>query len=223
MASYCEDYTLTPEDKWLDRRVYVCRTDTLLLRDAHAESETRRLQLAALDVMVAIGGRSRASDARDLSVAAVSFDRGRRMAFADMLGTPTVDLVRLLLLMSFYMLIASRRNEAMMYAGVTLIASSGLGLRGAGQYNLLPFLEATIKSVRTVGSVDRRKTASLLGHYRWRTFRSLRTFDLFGASLLGRPNITPRKTGNQTKCASGEEVDISSPDDIASTAALLDI
>ena len=198
-------------------------TDTLLLRGVHAESETRHLQLAALDVMVAIGGRSQASDARDLSVAVVSFDRGRRMAFADMLEKPTVDLVRLLLLMSFYMLVASRRNEAMMYADVTLMASSGLRLHDAGQYNLLPFSEATIKSVRTVGSIERREIVSLLGLYRWRTFRSLRTFDLFGASLLERPNITPRKTGNQTKRASGEEVDISSPNDIASTAALLDI
>ncbi|KAH7137829.1 hypothetical protein EDB81DRAFT_693101 [Dactylonectria macrodidyma] len=97
-----------------------------------------RENLAALDVALAIGAQTqphtmRITDPR-LHVALLS--RACRIAFEDMLMSPSLERVRLFLLMAFYMLGACNRNAASMYLGVACKAADVLGLRsthsGAG-------------------------------------------------------------------------------------------
>jgi hypothetical protein len=77
--------------------------------------------------MVAIGAQSLPNDRKTIQVEQFYFARGQRRAFANMLEDPSVDLVRVFLLMSFYMLGACRRNTAFMYLGVASRAAVALG------------------------------------------------------------------------------------------------
>ena len=77
--------------------------------------------------MVAIGAQSLPNERKTLQVERFYFVRGQRRTFANMLEDPSVDLVRVFLLMSFYMLGACRRNTAFMYLGVASRAAVALG------------------------------------------------------------------------------------------------
>lgn len=77
--------------------------------------------------MIAIGAQSLPNDRKTLQVERFYFARGQRRTFANMLEDPSVDLVRVFLLMSFYMLGACRRNTAFMYLGVASRAAVALG------------------------------------------------------------------------------------------------
>lgn len=80
-----------------------------------------------MDLMVAIGAQSCPNDRKTLQVERFYFARGQRRTFANMLEDPSLDLVRVFLLMSFYMLGACRRNTAFMYLGVASRAAVALG------------------------------------------------------------------------------------------------
>lgn len=87
-----------------------------------------------------------------------------------MLNDPSIDMVRLFLLMAFYMLGACRRNAAFMYLGVASKAATALGLHMTGLHKNMPKGEYDI---------------------RMRTWKSLRILDLNVNALLGRPNCLP--------------------------------
>ncbi|KAF2008375.1 hypothetical protein BU24DRAFT_475544 [Aaosphaeria arxii CBS 175.79] len=127
------------------------------------------LQSASLYLMVAIGaqccGRSRA----DVTYAADLFSFARKLALEGMLETPSLDLVRVFILMAFYMCGACRRNSAFMYLGVASKSADILGLCVSTHYNRL--------------SSDSRDK-------RLRTAKSLRVFDVICNSILGRPTST---------------------------------
>lgn len=93
--------------------------------DAGGHSDTKS---ALADVMMAIGAQSSKSNPTTVQAERFFFARGQRKAFAGMLESPSTDLVRLFLLMSFYMLGACRRNAAFMYLGVASRAAVALGL-----------------------------------------------------------------------------------------------
>lgn len=78
--------------------------------------------------MIAIGAQSCRDDPTASQAERFSFSRGQRRAFSSMLETPSLELVRLFLCMSFYMLGACRRNVAFMYLGVAARAAVALGL-----------------------------------------------------------------------------------------------
>lgn len=78
--------------------------------------------------MVAIGAQSYLSSSDTLQVERFYFARGQCRSFGNMLEDPSLDLVRVFLLMSFYMLGACRRNTAFMYLGVASRAAVALGL-----------------------------------------------------------------------------------------------
>lgn len=78
--------------------------------------------------MIAIGAQSCTRDPVTLQAERLFFARGQRRAFANLLEDPSRDLVRVFLLLSYYMLGACRRNAAFMYLGVAARAAVVLGL-----------------------------------------------------------------------------------------------
>ncbi|KAL4886693.1 fungal-specific transcription factor domain-containing protein [Aspergillus karnatakaensis] len=131
--------------------------------------ETPNKTMAALrDIMIAIGAQSSKNDLAALRAERFFFKRAQHCAFAGMLENPSLDLIRLFILMSFYMLGACRRNAAFMYLGVAARAAAALGLH-LTDYTLL--------------QVDEQQK-------RTRVWMSLCTLDLLVSSILGRPPAT---------------------------------
>lgn len=102
-------------------------SSTLIVPE-EAKTDRERTRAAIMDLMVAIGAQSCPNDRKTLQVERFYFARGQHRTFANMLEDPSVDLVRVFLLMSFYMLGACRRNTAFMYLGVASRAAVALGL-----------------------------------------------------------------------------------------------
>ncbi|KAL4736361.1 hypothetical protein BDV11DRAFT_211283 [Aspergillus similis] len=140
-------------------------------------NETPNKKMAVLrDIMIAIGAQSSKTD---LSPAIMRperffFKRAQQCAFAGMLENPSMDLIRLFILLSFYMLGACRRNAAFMYLGVAARAAAALGLHLTA---VTPF------------DADEQQKRQLTNH-RTRVWMSLCTLDLLVSSILGRPPAT---------------------------------
>jgi hypothetical protein len=112
----------------------------------HAESRTTTqgtpptppsltlLDLASLYLMVAIGAQCYGPTKEAVVWAAGLFSYARKLAFAQMLENPSLDLVRVFLLMAFYMFGACRRNSAFMYLGCASRAADILGLHESAQH-----------------------------------------------------------------------------------------
>lgn len=79
-------------------------------------------------MVLAIGAQSYPSDPETTQMRLFFFTRGQRRAFAGFLEDPSTDLIRVFLLMSFYMFGACRRNTAFMYLGVAARSAVALGL-----------------------------------------------------------------------------------------------
>jgi hypothetical protein len=107
----------------------------------------REYTIAALDVIIAIGGQCRAQSTYDLLYAVRCFSRAQKVATASALEDPCLDMVRCFLLMAFYMLGACRRNAAFMYLGIASQASSALGLHVTEQYRHFRVPERSIRYV----------------------------------------------------------------------------
>lgn len=88
----------------------------------------KQVDLAALDMAMAIGAQARASGPRDAQCAAMYFARAQSTAFQDMLAHPSLSMVRLFLLLAFFTLGACRQNAAFIYLGVASKAAIVLGL-----------------------------------------------------------------------------------------------
>jgi hypothetical protein len=112
----------------------------------HAESRTTTqgtpptppsltlLDLASLYLMVAVGAQCYGPTKEAVIWAAGLFSYARKLAFAQMLENPSLDLVRVFLLMAFYMFGACRRNSAFMYLGCASRAADILGLHESAQH-----------------------------------------------------------------------------------------
>jgi hypothetical protein len=124
---------------------------------------------ALADAMMAIGAQSSRSSPVTVQAERFFFARAQRRAFAGMLENPSTDLVRLFLLMSFYMLGACRRNAAFMYLGVASRAAVALGLHNPDSSG----------SIRPDQQLQRS-----------RVWMSLVVLDLLVSSILGRPPAT---------------------------------
>lgn len=103
----------------------------------------RVLESAALYLMVAIGAQCYGPTKDAVVWAAELFSFARKLAFAQMLESPSLDLVRVFLLMAFYMFGACRRNSAFMYLGVASKSADILGLHMSAQQ------KHTVASTRT--------------------------------------------------------------------------
>lgn len=89
--------------------------------------ETRE-GLTCLYLMIAIGAQSQGTNASDTQRAKKYFTQAQKMAFIDMLQDPSLNMVKIFLLMAMYMLGACRRNTAFMYIGIASKAATILGL-----------------------------------------------------------------------------------------------
>lgn len=139
-----------------------------------SSSQMSKAETASLHLMIAIGAQCRGRVEVDLSRAVKHFCIARKTALAGMLEDPTVSVVRIFLLMAFYMLGACRRNSAFMYIGIASKAADIIGLH----------LSAHIKHL----SVTERGI-------RMRTAHSLRAFDIICSSILGRQSsATPLRS-----------------------------
>ncbi|KAL4981306.1 hypothetical protein BDW68DRAFT_196785 [Aspergillus falconensis] len=139
-ASFQND--VDPQEEQAYLRVYPVATSGFInvLSDSEAcqmlgttptANETPNKKLAALrDIMIAIGAQSAKNDLSPaiMRVERFFFKRAQQCAFAGMLENPSLDLIRLFILLSFYMLGACRRNAAFMYLGVAARAAAALGL-----------------------------------------------------------------------------------------------
>jgi len=90
--------------------------------------------------MVAIGAQCCGPTKDDVTWAAELFSYARKLALERMLEDPSLELVRVFLLMAFYMCGACRRNSAFMYLGVASRAADILGLHMSTPYKHLPMV-----------------------------------------------------------------------------------
>lgn len=132
---------------------------------SHSSDRYLRDDHAALCLMLAIGAQCRGTRAGDAEFAKRYFARGQQIAFEGMLCNPSLNMIRLFLLMAFYMLGACHRNAAFIYLGIASKSASALGLH--------------VKEVYRHMNKDERDT-------RLRAWKSLRNLDLIVSSLLGR-------------------------------------
>lgn len=83
--------------------------------------------LTILEIVTALGAQCKSPSAA-LSVGRQYFRRAQQRAFSGMLEDPDVDMVRVFILMTFYMLGHCRRNTAFLYLGIATRAAVALGL-----------------------------------------------------------------------------------------------
>lgn len=138
---------------------------------------------AALCLMLAIGAQCRGTRPSDAEYAARCFSRGQQIAFEGMLCNPSINMIRLFLLMAFYMLGACHRNAGFIYLGVASKAASALGLH----------VKEVYKHVR-----DRELDTRIS------TWMSLRNLDLIVTSILGRAGGSAITSGT-TELAKGAQ------------------
>lgn len=137
-----------------------------------AEDKRGRAEQAILSMMLAIGHQCRGQNQFDTQNAARNFTCAQKWAFEGFLCDPSLDMVRVFLLMAYYMLGACHRNAAFMYLGIASKAATALGLHRKEQHKGL-----TPQDCLT----------------RWRTWKSLLILDTIVSSILGRPGGLPSK------------------------------
>jgi Fungal specific transcription factor domain len=107
-----------------------------------------KADIASLHLMIAIGAQCRGGRAEaDIPRAAKHFCIARKIALAGMLEDPTVSVVKIFLLMAFYMLGACRRNSAFMYMGIASKAADIIGLHLSAHIKHLSVVERRIRQV----------------------------------------------------------------------------
>ncbi|KFA46121.1 hypothetical protein S40293_03774 [Stachybotrys chartarum IBT 40293] len=127
------------------------------------------MRAAIVDLAIAIGSQSGDTSPSGLQHSQRHFARSQNMAFQGMLLDPSVDLICVFLLMSFYMLGACRRNGAFMYLGVAARSAHALGMHVPESYHHLDVAEQD---------------------FRLRVWKSLRVLDIAVGSILSRPPAT---------------------------------
>ncbi|KAK6085228.1 C6 transcription factor [Seiridium cupressi] len=147
--------------------------DTLVTaRTAESTAHSHPLaaeDLAALDVALAIGAQALPKNDSHLRTANAFVLRARQLAFGGMLANPSLSMVRLFLLLAFYMLGACQRNAASMYIGISARAAVLLGLHHG----------------------DTRATSIQDFQIRSRTWNSLRVLEVLTSFILGRTPGVP--------------------------------
>ncbi|OQD87586.1 hypothetical protein PENANT_c005G09265 [Penicillium antarcticum] len=153
--------------------VYLGSSDGIvftLTDSVEPKTDKEKTRAAIVDLMVAIGAQTCLNEPDTVQVERFYFARGQSRTFANFLEDPSMDLIRVFLLMSFYMLGACRRNAAFMYLGVASRAAVALGFH-----------------VDPSGSMSRNEHCE-----RSRLWMSLCVLDLMVSSILGRPSaISP--------------------------------
>lgn len=113
------------------------QTESSIWSSVGPSQELDNLEIASLYLMVAIGAQCRGPTKDAVTWTAGLFYHARKLALERMLEEPSLGLVRVFLLMAFYMFGACRRNSAFMYLGVASKAAEILGLHMSAQYKSL--------------------------------------------------------------------------------------
>lgn len=105
-----------------------CNPESLILDDPGPKTDREKTRAAVRDLVIAIGAQSCPNEPETVRIERFFFARGQQRTFANFLEDPSMDLVRVFLLMSFYVFGACRRNAAFMYLGVAARSAVALGL-----------------------------------------------------------------------------------------------
>ncbi|EME42350.1 hypothetical protein DOTSEDRAFT_175363 [Dothistroma septosporum NZE10] len=153
------------------------------------EDKSARAEQAFLNMMLAIGSQCRGQNPFDSCNAARYFTSAQKYAFEGFVCDPTLNMVRVFLLMAFYMLGACHRNAAFMYLGIASKAASALGLHKREPNKAMSPLEYIT---------------------RWRTWKSLLILDTIVSSILGRPGSSPfcRSTQEDSMYDGDEQIEM---------------
>ncbi|KAJ5128106.1 hypothetical protein N7448_008885 [Penicillium atrosanguineum] len=143
-------------------------TESLLSGDLEPKTDREKTRAAISDLVIAIGAQSCPNEPETVQIERFFFTRGQQRTFANFLEDPSMDIVRVFLLMSFYMFGACRRNAAFMYLGVAARSAVALGLHAESS-----------------GSISRSEQQERL-----QLWMSLCVIDLLASSILGRPAAT---------------------------------
>lgn len=129
-------------------------------------TSSRRLDLAALDIALAIGAQTQPYPDRtvDCHIQGALFSRAQKVGFEGMLARPSLPMVRLFILMAFYSLGTCQRTAASMYLGVACNAGDVLGLP-----------EDTQQQTPSDGDASK-----------WRIVSSLNIVNVLASFILGR-------------------------------------
>ncbi|KAF2638507.1 hypothetical protein P280DRAFT_455537 [Massarina eburnea CBS 473.64] len=138
------------------------------LAQGNTTPTTTRTDFAVACLALAIGSQCQSSTTNRTDPT-IYFAQAQHIAFEGFLFDPSINIVRIFLLMAFYMLGACHRNAACMYLGVAAKAATTLGLHQAEQYS-----SCTKEEVRV----------------RLRCWRSLRVLDTLVNAILGRTTST---------------------------------
>ncbi|KAF4781405.1 hypothetical protein HER10_EVM0011371 [Colletotrichum scovillei] len=166
-----------------DQRELMCLTDSISIgvtspfdentsadKTAWPSNHSSHLSDAIRDMVMAIGAQcSSAPEAQDHSF--TFFRKAQKQAFSGLLEDPDLDMVRLFLLMAFYMLGNCRRNTAYMYISIAVRAALALGLHSQTMFTCEP-------------------KSHQCGLLKSRVWISVRILDKLVSSLLGRPAAT---------------------------------
>ncbi|KAL6922921.1 hypothetical protein FSST1_000195 [Fusarium sambucinum] len=123
---------------------------------------------ATLDLVVAIGAQCESFQSSK-TIGQAYFRKARSQAFVGFLEDPDLEMVRIFILMAFYMLGECRRNAAFMYLGIAAKAALALGLHSRESYGEKP---------------DEKDQVKL------RVWLSVCILDKLVNSLLGRPSAS---------------------------------
>ncbi|KXH52876.1 hypothetical protein CSAL01_09801 [Colletotrichum salicis] len=148
-----------------DQKELLCPTDSIsagVASPVEADHSTGKvawpsehsphLSDAIRDMVMAIGAQcSSALEAQDHSF--TFFRKAQRQAFSGLLEDPDLDMVRLFLLMAFYMLGNCRRNTAYMYISIAVRAAIALGLHSQTMYICRPAATAGTEARPLVGDL----------------------------------------------------------------------
>lgn len=134
--------------------------------------------------MIAIGAQSCLSEPDTVQKERFFFTRGQRRTFANLLEDPSMDLVRVFLLMAFYMFGACRRNAAFMYLGVAARSAVALGL------HVDPSGSLSRAEQQERYHFKQMAKGACANFARSRLWMSLCVIDLLASSILGRPAAT---------------------------------
>ncbi|CAG9942301.1 unnamed protein product [Clonostachys rosea f. rosea IK726] len=142
---------------------------------------------ALVQLIIAVGLQCDPSaDAYDRELA--YFSEAQAQAFSGMLEDPDIDMVRIFLIMSFYLLGECRRNTAFMYLGIAARAALSLGLHSPETYTDMKDSKHQLRYSPTLLFIA--KAVKLILRVRLRVWMSLRVMDIPISSILGRPPAT---------------------------------
>lgn len=110
--------------------------EQLLLPDDNIPHNLSPQRQAGILLAIAIGAQCESAVSAE-TVGQPFFRLAQARAFDEMLENPDLDMVRVFLLMAFYMLGACRRNAAFMYLGIATRAALALGLHCRESYDNL--------------------------------------------------------------------------------------